>query len=68
MSHSTMYRSQVDLLDPWSITYWTVLFGVSDLKLREAVQAVGPSPDAIRQYLMTKPTGFVRPKFQIAGF
>lgn len=44
-------RSLISLKEKYEVDYWTKKFGVSEAKLREAVKAVGPSVDKVRQYL-----------------
>ncbi|ADP20013.1 MULTISPECIES: DUF3606 domain-containing protein [Achromobacter] len=44
-------RSRVNVNEAHEVQYWTRELGVSEAQLKAAVQAVGVSADAIRQYL-----------------
>jgi len=50
-AHSVLDRSRVTLQEEHEMRYWTEKLGVSQAVLREAVQAVGDSPDRIFAYL-----------------
>lgn len=44
-------RDRVSLREDYEIRNWTRSLGVSEAELREAVDAVGNSVDAVRAYL-----------------
>jgi len=44
-------RSRVSLSEDYEVRDWTASLGVSEQELREAVDAVGNSADAVRAYL-----------------
>lgn len=44
-------RSRIALSEDYEVEYWTNRFSVSKDKLREAVDAVGNSVDAVAAYL-----------------
>jgi len=44
-------RSRISLSEDYEIRDWTKSLGVSEAELREAVDAVGNTPDAVRAYL-----------------
>lgn len=44
-------RSRISLSDDYEVRDWTASLGVSEQELREAVDAVGNSADAVRAYL-----------------
>lgn len=44
-------RSRISLSEDYEIRGWTASLGVSEQELREAVDAVGNSADAVRAYL-----------------
>lgn len=44
-------RTRINVNEPWEVEYWTKHFGVTEQRLREAVRAVGPGAEAVRQYL-----------------
>ncbi len=44
-------RSRISLSEDYEVRDWTQSLGVSEDELREAVDAVGNSADAVRAYL-----------------
>lgn len=44
-------RDRISLTEDYEIRDWTKSLGVSEQELREAVDAVGNSADAVRAYL-----------------
>ncbi len=44
-------RSRISLNEDYEIRDWTAALGVGEQELREAVDAVGNSADAVRDYL-----------------
>ncbi len=44
-------RDRINLTEDYEIRDWTQSLGVSEQELREAVDAVGNSADAVRTYL-----------------
>lgn len=44
-------RDRINLSEDYEVRYWTGALGVSEEKLREAVEAVGPGADAVRRHL-----------------
>ena len=44
-------RSRISLSEDYEVRGWTASLGVSEQELREAVDAVGNSGDAVRAYL-----------------
>ncbi|WP_307719229.1 DUF3606 domain-containing protein [Pseudoduganella armeniaca] len=44
-------RSRIDVSAEWEVEYWCTELGVTEAALRAAVQAVGPTVAAVRQYL-----------------
>lgn len=44
-------RTQVNLNDPDDVRYWTERFGVEEDALRQAVERVGPSAEAVARQL-----------------
>ena len=44
-------RSRISLSEDYEVRDWTAALGVSEAELREAVDAVGNSADAVRTYL-----------------
>lgn len=47
-------RTSINLLDRADILYWTEILGVSESGLRNAVQRVGHSVLAVREYLKSQ--------------
>lgn len=47
-------RSRIALGEEHEVRYWTERFGVSEDRLREAVEAAGNSVDAVEQWLSSK--------------
>lgn len=44
-------RSRINVNEPWELRYWTKELGLSEDELRAAVEAAGPSVQAVRQHL-----------------
>ncbi|MCG8907140.1 MULTISPECIES: DUF3606 domain-containing protein [Pseudomonas] len=44
--------SRINLNEDYERRYWAEAFGVSEQRLREAVQTVGVSAEAVRQFLL----------------
>lgn len=44
-------RDRISLSQDHEVQYWTRALGVGVEELQKAVQAVGPTADAVRQYL-----------------
>lgn len=44
-------RSRISLSEDYEVRDWTAALGVSEQELREAIDAVGNSADAVRAYL-----------------
>lgn len=44
-------RNRIDLNEDSEVSFWSESFGVSERELRIAVEKVGPSVDAVRDYL-----------------
>ena len=44
-------RDRINLSEDYEVRYWTEKFGVTAEQLREAVEAVGSSADAVRKRL-----------------
>ncbi|MDH2052836.1 DUF3606 domain-containing protein [Achromobacter marplatensis] len=44
-------RARINVNEAHEIQYWTKQLGVSETQLREAVQAVGVSADAVKKHL-----------------
>ncbi len=44
-------RSRISLSEEYEVRDWTAALGVSEQELREAVDAVGNSADAVRAFL-----------------
>jgi hypothetical protein len=47
-------RSRINLEEEYERQYWTKALGVSELELREAVKAAGPSAEKVRALLESK--------------
>jgi hypothetical protein len=47
-------RSRISLSEEYEVRDWTAALGVSEQELREAVDAVGNSADAVRAFLKHK--------------
>lgn len=43
--------NKININQSWEVTYWTSKFGVSESKLRRAVQAVGPMVSDVKNWL-----------------
>lgn len=48
-------RDRISLSEDYEVRDWTESLGVSEQELREAVDAVGNSADAVRAYLGCQP-------------
>ena len=46
-------RDRISLSQEHEVQYWTKALGVSADELRQAVQAVGPTAEAVRRHLAT---------------
>ena len=44
-------RSRINVNEAYEVAYWAKEFGCTDAQLRDAVKAVGPMVDEVRQYL-----------------
>jgi len=44
-------RSRINVNEDWELRYWTKELGVSEDRLRQAVQKAGVSADAVRKEL-----------------
>ena len=44
-------RSRINVNESHELRYWTQELGVSEIQLRDAVKAVGPSATAVREHL-----------------
>ena len=44
-------RSRISVNEAYEVAYWTKEFGCTEAQLRDAVKAVGPMVDEVRQYL-----------------
>ncbi|MEH3087756.1 MAG: DUF3606 domain-containing protein [Xylophilus ampelinus] len=44
-------RTRVNLHEDYEVRYWTQMLGCTPEELREAVEAVGVSADAVRRHL-----------------
>lgn len=42
---------EIDVNEPWELSYWTRALGVSADKLSQAVKAVGPMVDDVKRHL-----------------
>lgn len=43
--------TRIDLVEQWEIDYWIETFGVSEARLRHAIDEVGHAPAEVRRYL-----------------
>ena len=43
--------TKINVHESWELEYWSKKFGVSQARLTQAVQAVGPSVAKVKQYL-----------------
>jgi hypothetical protein len=48
---SVQDRSRINVNEDYELRYWTEALSVDEARLRGAVQAVGVSADAVREYL-----------------
>jgi hypothetical protein len=46
-------RNRIDIHEPYELEYWSKTLGVSKDELRETVERVGPSVNAVAQELET---------------
>ncbi|MBS1687578.1 MAG: DUF3606 domain-containing protein [Bacteroidetes bacterium] len=46
--------ARINVNEDYELQYWTEKFGVSDEKLRQAVEKVGVSANAVERYLKGK--------------
>ncbi|TKS54789.1 DUF3606 domain-containing protein [Luteimonas yindakuii] len=44
-------RDRINMSEDYEVQYWTKALGVSREKLQEAVDAAGPTADAVRRHL-----------------
>ncbi len=44
-------RDRINLSEDYEVRYWTGALGVTEQQLREAVQAVGSTAEAVRRHL-----------------
>jgi Protein of unknown function (DUF3606). len=44
-------RDRINLNEDYEVRYWTGALGVSEQELRDAVQAVGSTAEAVRRHL-----------------
>jgi len=44
-------RSRINVNEAYEVAYWTKEFGCTEAQLRDAVKAVGPMVDEVRQYI-----------------
>jgi len=44
-------RDRINVNEDYELRYWTEALGVSEEKLRAAVEAVGPTAAAVREHL-----------------
>jgi len=44
-------RSRISLSEAYEVRYWTENYGVTEERLKAAVEAVGNSPDAVEKWL-----------------
>lgn len=44
-------RDRINMKENYEVEYWTSKFGVNREKLKEAVDAVGTSPEEVEKYL-----------------
>lgn len=47
-------RNLISLSERYEIRDWTNSLGVTEAELRDAVEAVGPSADKVREYLASQ--------------
>jgi hypothetical protein len=55
MADTVDRKHLIDISKPWHVAYWAQTLGVSDTKVVEAVQAVGPNAHAVSSYLTWTP-------------
>lgn len=48
---ATIDAIRIDLVEPWQVDYWVETFGVSEERLRHAIDEVGHAPAEVRRYL-----------------
>ncbi|PJK00494.1 DUF3606 domain-containing protein [Lysobacteraceae bacterium NML91-0213] len=44
-------RDRINMSEDYEVQYWTKALGVTRERLQEAVDAVGPTADAVRRHL-----------------
>ena len=44
-------RSRINMGEAWEIRWWCVQFGATEDELRQAVDAVGPTPAEVERHL-----------------
>ena len=47
-------RSRISLSQDFEVRYWSQRFGIDEAALRNAVEDVGPSVEAVEQYLANR--------------
>ena len=47
-------RSRINLNEEHEVRYWTKALGATEAELRAAVEAVGPTPDKVREYFQRR--------------
>ena len=47
-------RSRISLEQDYEVRYWSQRFGIDEAALRNAVEDVGPSVEAVEQYLANR--------------
>lgn len=50
MSQSDRTLSTINVADPFALRYWSKQLRISERELRQAIDAVGTSTQAVRQY------------------
>ena len=43
--------NKININQPWEVSYWCSKFGISESKLRKAVQSVGPMVRDVKAWL-----------------
>jgi hypothetical protein len=57
---SPSHRFGIDIKKTWEVAFWATTLGVSEEKLRAAVEVVGPQVAALRLYLKANVTSKAR--------
>ncbi len=52
--HGTSDPDQINVNEEWERTYWSMAFGVTEAKLRQAVRTVGSHAETLRMYFGKK--------------